>query len=49
MEAIGTAMTGLATDVITIMGTVGAAAVGVLALFLGWRYGKAIFGTVSRG
>lgn len=53
--AVGTADTGVTTaftslkdDVIATLGVVAALAVGVMAVFLAWKYGRKIFNQVAK-
>lgn len=47
-QAVVTAMTSLADDVIATIGPIAAVAVGVFAIFLAFKYGKRIFTTVAK-
>lgn len=48
MTAVTTAFTGLKADIITVLGAVAGLAVGVMAVFLGWKFGKKIFNSVAK-
>lgn len=46
--AVTTAFTSLKDDVIATLGAVAALAVGVMAVFLAWKYGRKIFNQVAK-
>ena len=47
MDSASDAYIDLVSQVISIMGIVSVAALGILLIFIGWQYGKAIFETVA--
>lgn len=47
-ETVTTAFQGLATDLGTVLAGVGAIAVGIMAVFLAWKYGRKLFNQVAK-
>lgn len=47
-ESVTTAFTSLKADVIATLGVVAALAVGVMGVFLAWKYGRKIFSQVAK-
>ena len=47
-ESVVTAFTTLKGDVIATLGAVAAIAVGVMAIFLAWKYGRKIFSQIAK-
>ena len=44
---MASSFTDLAGDLVTSLGTVAVAAVSILVIFLGWKYGKKLFNRVA--
>ncbi len=47
--ALSTALTGIKTDVTSVIATVAPIAVSIMGIFLVWKYGLRFFKTISRG
>jgi len=47
-QSIVTALTGIQADILATLGAVAPVAIGIMAVFLGWRYAKALFKTVAK-
>lgn len=47
-EQVISSFTGMKTDVMTILAAIGGIGISIYAVFLGWKYGKKIFNTVSK-
>jgi len=48
-SALSTALNGIKTDVSSVIATVAPIAVGIMGIFLVWKYGLRFFKTISRG
>ena len=46
--SIVSALTGIQADVLATLGAVAPVAIGIFAVFLGWRYAKTLFKTVAK-
>lgn len=48
MSAVTDAFTGLSTSLMGVLSSVGVIAVGIMAVFLGWKYGRKLFNQVAK-
>ena len=48
MTAVTDAFSGLSSSLMTVLASVGAIAVGIMAVFLGWKYGRKLFTQVAK-
>lgn len=48
MSAVTEAFTGLSSSLMGVLTSVGTIAVGIMAVFLGWKYGRKLFNQVAK-
>lgn len=48
VDPVVVAMTTLGANITATLGSIAPIAIGIFAIFLGWRYGKRLFQTVAR-